>query len=90
MQILPNEDWTAYVVGQLHKYRIRNSELADKCKISPAYLSTVLNGNKQFATEIAAVKTRDHILSCLAELIEQRGGEIRVADAEELNYGNDT
>ena len=88
MQILPNEDWTAHVVGQLHKYRIRNSELAQKCGISPAYLSTVLNGNKEFASEVAAVKTRDRILACLDELIKEKGAEISVANAEELNYAD--
>lgn len=86
MKILPNEDWTAYVVGQLHKYKIRNSVLAERCGFSPAYLSTVLNGKKVFASEVAAVKTRDKILTCLAELVDEL--EVVEVDAEDLNYGN--
>ena len=31
MALVLNEDWTAYVVGQMHKYRITNIELAARC-----------------------------------------------------------
>lgn len=84
MKVMPLEDWTAYVVGQLHKYKIRNSSLADRCGFSPAYLSTVLNGNKEFSSEVAAVKTRDKILTCLAELIDEL--EVVEVNPDELNY----
>lgn len=38
-----NEDWTADVVRQMHKYRISNPQLAAACGYSAAYVSTVLN-----------------------------------------------
>lgn len=46
-----NEDWTADVVGRMHKYRITNVQLAEACGYTPAYLSTVLNGKKTFESE---------------------------------------
>lgn len=91
MQVL-NEDWTADVVGRMHKYRVSNSELAARCvyketgdgvvkSYSPAYLSTVLNGKKTFENEDSARKTREVIQSALDALIAER-----MADAD---AGND-
>lgn len=40
------EDWTAEVVGRMHRLRISNSQLAQRAGTSPTYLSTVLNGHK--------------------------------------------
>ncbi len=45
-----NDDWTADVVGQMHKYRISNVQLAAACGYTPAYLSTVLNRNDDLGT----------------------------------------
>ena len=100
MALVLNEDWTAHVVGQMHKYRIMNIELAARCvyrvdengdasrypapSYSPQYLSTVLNGNKVFESEEAAQKTQERILSALDELIAERMSEVEKSDA-----GND-
>ena len=66
-----NEDWTADVVGRMHKYKIKNIELAKECNYSDAYLSTVLNGNKDL-TEKAKEETKNRILDALDRLIAQR------------------
>lgn len=58
-----NEDWTAEVVGRMHRFRITNLALAEACGYSAAYLSTVLNGHKQFESEDAKLKTKDRILN---------------------------
>ena len=94
MQVL-NEDWTADVVGRMHKYRISNNELAARCiyketgdgaakSYSHQYLSTVLNGKKTFENEESARKTREVIQSALDTLIAER-----MADADAGNDGND-
>lgn len=54
-----NEEWTARVVGRMHKYRISRAELASKCHYSLTYISLVLNGNKEFKSEYAKQKTRE-------------------------------
>lgn len=56
-----NEDWTADVVGRMHKYRITNVQLAEACDYTPAYLSTVLNGKKTFESEETKAKTTDRM-----------------------------
>lgn len=79
MKIVPNEDWTAHVVGQMHKYKISNRELAARCfdpttrkrGYSPAYLSTVLNGHKELS-EAGEAKTRSIILAALEDIISER------------------
>lgn len=63
-----NEDWTAEVVGRMHRFRITNLQLAEACDYTAAYLSTVLNGRKQFESEDAKLKTKDRILNALAEI----------------------
>lgn len=40
------EDWTAEVVGRMHKAGVTGKQLAEKAGITNAYLSTVLNGHK--------------------------------------------
>lgn len=83
MALVLREDWTAHVAGQMHKYRISNSELAGRCvwktdadgkvkTYSPAYLSTVMNGSKVFENDSAAQRTKEIILSALDELISER------------------
>jgi len=66
-----NEDWTADVVGKLHKYRISSATLAKECNYAPAYLSTVLNGRKDFTSDKAKEKTRDVIYAGLTRLIQR-------------------
>lgn len=86
MSTVLNEDWTAEVVGRMHKYRVLNSQLAAECGITAAYLSTVLNGNKQL-TDNAKDSIRERIFQALerlegsildsvqTELTEQSGGD---------------
>ncbi len=76
MGLVLNEDWTADVMGRTHKYRIRIKDLAERCGYDPAYLSTVLNGNKKFESEEAAKKTEQRILSTLAEMEAERLKEV--------------
>ena len=68
MDALLNEDWTADVVGRMHRCRISNVQLAEECNYSAAYLSTVLNGNKVFENDEAKEKTKDRIMDGLARL----------------------
>ena len=63
-----NEDWTAHVVGRMHKYRIRNPELAKRAGYHPSYLSIVLNGGK----ELSGDHTKENILSALNAIIAER------------------
>lgn len=63
-----NEEWTADVVGRMHRARIKNSTLAEECGYTAAYLSTVLNGGKQFESEEAKQKTKDRIFAALEAL----------------------
>lgn len=48
-----NEQWTADVVGKLHYLNATQSELAYIMGVTPAYLSSILNGKKKFETEYA-------------------------------------
>ena len=92
MVLILNAAWTADVVGRMHRYRITNIELADRCvykitddgekkSYSPQYISAILNGKKGFESEDAALKTKRRILSALDELILER--------LEELENGSD-
>lgn len=40
------EDWTADVVGRMHRLKITGPQLAARVGTSNTYLSTVLNGHK--------------------------------------------
>lgn len=68
MDALLNEDWTAEVVGRMHRCRISNLQLAEECGYSAAYLSTVLNGNKVFENDEAKEKTKNRIIEGLTRL----------------------
>ncbi len=70
MGAILNEDWTADVVGRMHRFRIKNEQLAQECGYSSAYLSTVLNGNKDLS-EKGKGETKDRIFKAL-ERIESR------------------
>ena len=78
-----NEDWTAEAVGTMHKYRIKNTELAAACGYTASYISTVLNGNKHFESPEAAQKTQDTILAALAGLKDQRMQEVGADGTDE-------
>ena len=83
MALVLNEDWTAYVAGEMHKYRIKNPELAEECGYHPTYLSTIMNSNKEFSSEEAAQKTREHILAALERLKAKRMEEVESGNAEQ-------
>lgn len=70
MGAILNEDWTADVVGRMHRFKIKNEKLAHECGYSPAYLSTVLNGNKDLS-EKGKEGAKDRIFKAL-ERIESR------------------
>ena len=72
-----NEKWTADVVGRMHKYRISKKELASKCHYSLTYLSLVLNCVKEFSSEKAKNKTKNHILKCLKAIEDEIDKEIQ-------------
>lgn len=77
-----NEDWTADVVGQMHKYKIKNPELAAEAEYTPAYVSTVLNGNKELSAD-ALEKTKERILSALSRLVSRRMEEVEADEQTE-------
>ena len=56
-----NEQWTADVVGKLHRLNATQSELAYLMGVTPAYLSSVLNGKKKFETEYAKRATQRRV-----------------------------
>lgn len=62
-----NEPWTANVVGRMHRYGIKNDELARKCGWSPQYLSMILNGKKEFSNE-GKIKAKRIIFGSLSDL----------------------
>ena len=63
-----NEDWTADVVGRMHRLRISNAALAEACGYNPAYLSIVLDGRKSFKDDASQEATKGRILNALSEL----------------------
>ena len=86
MDAILNEDWTADVVGRMHRCRITNAQLAQESVYSAAYLSTVLNGNKDLSAD-GKEKTKDNIIKAL-ERIEAR--VLTTGDPEESDAENDT
>ena len=72
-----NEPWTANVVGRLHRYGIKMDELARKCGYSPQYLSMVLNGKKEFASEQSKGKCKRIIFDSLCQLEREVANEYR-------------
>ena len=63
-----NEPWTANVVGRMHRYGIKNDELARKCGWSPQYISMVLNGKKVFSSANAKGRVKRIIFDNLSLL----------------------
>ena len=70
MTAILNEDWTADIVGRMHRFKINNKQLARECGYSAAYLSTVLNGKKDLSDKVKE-ETKDRIFKAL-ERIETR------------------
>lgn len=70
MEAILNEDWTADVVGRMHRFKIKNEQLAQECGYTAAYLSTVLNGKKELSDK-GKEETKDKIFKAL-ERIESR------------------
>ncbi len=66
-----NEEWTGEVVGKMHQWGIKNSELARYCGYTDQYISMLLNGRKSFGTEEAKEKTKMHVMTALDELIRE-------------------
>lgn len=75
-----NEEWTADVVGRMHRYNIRNTQLARESGYSVTYLSTVLNGHKALSTKGKA-ETKERIMNALERL------ESRVLAGEQKDEG---
>ncbi len=72
-----NEPWTANVVGRMHRYGIKGEELANKCGYSPQYISMVLNGKKQFASEEAKSRAKRIIFNGLHQVEREVRNEHR-------------
>lgn len=70
METVLNEDWTADVVGRMHRCRIRNEQLAQECGYTATYLSTVLNGNKNLSDK-GKEETKDRIFKALERIESQ-------------------
>lgn len=67
-----NEEWTAEVVGRMHRCRITQTMLANQCDYTSPYLCMVLNGKKKFESEKAKERTKAHIFRALEELEHDR------------------
>lgn len=65
-----NEQWTADIVGRLHRINVTQSEFAYFCGITPQYLSSILNGKKKFASDYAKQMARKRLQRSLY-LLEQ-------------------
>lgn len=63
-----NEEWTAEIIGKLHRLNLTQAELAKRCGYTTPYLSTVLNGKKKFTSPYAAKVTQKRICKAMEEL----------------------
>lgn len=66
-----NEEWTADIVGKLHRINMTHKEFADRCGYTAGYLSMVLHGKKRFTSTYAEKLTRKHILNVMAEVEDE-------------------
>jgi transcriptional regulator with XRE-family HTH domain len=57
--------WTADLVGQMHKFKITKSRLADHMGMTREYVSMVLNGHREPAD------AEERFKAALAEIIEE-------------------
>lgn len=70
------EEWTANVIGRLHRLNATQAELARRCGYTPQYLCMVLNCKKIFESEYAKKCTQKKILKALCTMEEEiLGGE---------------
>lgn len=83
-----NEEWSAEVVGRMHRYRITRAELASKCHYSLTYLSLVLNGMKEFSSDKAKEKTKNKIINNLTLIENDILSEIRKEEVDWREYFN--
>lgn len=65
-----NEPWTAHVVSRMHRYGIKNYELASICNYTEGYISEVLHGRKKFKSEESYNRTKNWIVGSLENYIE--------------------
>lgn len=63
--------WTADVVGQMHKWKITMKQLADHLGVSREYVSMVLNGHREPAG--AEVKFRAAVDALVAQVEKEAG-----------------
>lgn len=63
--------WTADVVGQMHKWKIPMKQLADHLGVSREYVSMVLNGHREPAG--AEVKFRAAVDALVAQAEKEAG-----------------
>lgn len=63
-----NDEWTAQIVGRLHRCGITHKDFADRCGYTAGYLSMVLNGKKTFTSDYSEKRTRNHITQVLSEI----------------------
>lgn len=66
-----NEEWTAEVVGRLHRINVTQKELADECGYTAQYLCQVLNCKKKFESDYSKKFTMRRIFNALS-LLERR------------------
>lgn len=66
-----HEPWTANVVGRMHRYGISQTELARKCGYAPQYVSSILNGKKEFTTDEAKSKVKRIIFDSLTAIEQE-------------------
>lgn len=60
--------WTADLVGQMHKWKISMKQLAEHMGLSREYVSMVLNGHREPAgAELKFRKAVDEIIESLPE-----------------------
>lgn len=63
--------WTADVVGQMHKWKISKKALAEYLGVTPEYVSMVLNGHREPAG--AEVKFRAAVDALVAQAEKEAG-----------------
>lgn len=78
-------DWTADVVGRMHRNRISGEDLAHACGYSTPYLSTVLNRHKKFKSPESAEKTKAKILKALCDIESGRVRDAGDFDSKKLD-----
>lgn len=63
-----NEQWTADIVGRLHRINTTQVQLAKECGYTAQYLSMVLHGKKKFESAYAKRYTRMKITRAMERL----------------------